>query len=92
MRADGRTGRIRREVPWPTRPLSHNYNNFRLTVDRLRPGGPPSDLVVLTDMDGTIAVSAYDAKLRLLWTHSEPRKKASLGHYVYPVDLNSGAT
>jgi hypothetical protein len=86
--ADGRTGRIIRQVAWPTQPLPHAYNNFRLAVGRLRPGGPPNDLVVLTDMGGTINVSAYSAKLQPLWTHTEHRQKDNFGHYVYPVDLD----
>ena len=86
--ADGRTGRPVREVPWPTQPLPHVYNNFRLAVGRLRPGGPPNDLVAFTDMGGTINVSAYDARLRPLWTHPEHRAKDNLGHYVYPIDLD----
>lgn len=85
--ADGRTGRIRRKTAWPTRPLPHAYNNFRLAIGHLR-AGPPSDIVVFTDMGGTINVQAYDQNLKSLWSHTETRKKDNLGHYVYPVDLN----
>ncbi|OUJ73685.1 hypothetical protein [Hymenobacter crusticola] len=85
--ADGRTGKIKRKVAWPTKPLPHVYNNFRLAIGKLHPG-TPNDLVVFTDMGGTINVQAYDTKLNSLWSHTEQRKKDNLGHYVYPVDLN----
>jgi hypothetical protein len=85
--ADGRTGRVRYRVPWPTRPLPHVYNNFRIAIGRLSPGRP-SDMVLLTDMGGTISVAAFDAQLRPLWNHVEEKKKDHLGHYVYPVDLD----
>ncbi|WP_188814769.1 hypothetical protein [Hymenobacter cavernae] len=85
--ADGRTGKIKRKVAWPTKPLPHVYNNFRLAVGKLHPGAP-NDLVVFTDMGGSINVQAYDAKLKSLWSHTEERKKDNLGHYVYPIDLN----
>jgi hypothetical protein len=63
------------------------YNNFRLAIGRLRPGRP-NQLVVFTDMGGTIKITAYTADLKQLWEHTEERKKDNLGHYVYPVDLN----
>jgi hypothetical protein len=85
--ADGRTGEIRRKTEWPTQPLPHVYNNFRIAIGRLRPGYP-SHIVVLTDMGGTISVAAYDAELNQLWNHVESKKKDHLGHYVYPVDLD----
>jgi hypothetical protein len=84
--ADGRTGAVRRRAPWPTRPLPHVYNNFRLAVARLA-SGRPRDLVALSDFGDTIVVAAYDAELRERWRHVETRKKDHLGHYVYPVDL-----
>ncbi|UOG75310.1 hypothetical protein MTX78_01630 [Hymenobacter tibetensis] len=85
--ADGRTGKVRRQTPWPTQPLPHVYNNFRLAVAKLHPDGP-NDLVVFTDMGGTITISAYSPALKPLWKHTETRKKDNLGHYIYPVDLN----
>ena len=85
--ADGRTGKVLRQVPWPTQPLPHVYNNFRLAVARLHPGAP-NDLVAYTDMGGTINVNAYAADLKPLWQHTEHRKKDSLGHYIYPIDLD----
>lgn len=84
--ADGRSGEIRHRTPWPTRPLPHPYNNFRLAVGRLAPGAP-RHVVVFTDAGGTISVTAYDASLNQVWQHTEAKKKDHLGHYVYPVDL-----
>jgi hypothetical protein len=84
---DGRTGKTIRRTPWPTRPLPHVYNNFRLAVARLRPGYP-SDLVLLTDTGGEISVTAYDRDLKQLWNHVEKLAKDHLGHFIYPVDLD----
>ena len=84
--ADGRTGKVRRQTPWPTQPLPHVYNNFRLAIAKLHPGSP-NDLVVYTDMGGTVNVNAYTADLKPLWQHTEHRKKDNLGHYIYPIDL-----
>lgn len=84
--ADGRTGAVKRRVPWPTRPLPHEYNNFRIAIGRLE-RGYPSHVLVFTDSGGEIGIHAYDAQLELLWKHTEHRKKDHLGHYVYPVDL-----
>jgi hypothetical protein len=86
--ADGRTGHIKRKTLWPTRPLPHVYNNFRLAVAKLHPDGP-NDIVVFTDMGGTITITAYSPALKQLWQHTETRKKDNLGHYIYPVDLNN---
>jgi hypothetical protein len=59
--ADGRTGKVRYRVPWPTRPLPHVYNNFRIAIARFSPGRP-NDVVLLTDMGGTIsATETYQA-------------------------------
>jgi hypothetical protein len=85
--ADGRTGRVLRRTSWPTRPLPHVYNNFRLAIAHLRPGYP-SDIVSLTDSGGEISVTAYDRDLKQLWNHVEKRKKDHLGHFIYPVDLD----
>ncbi|MGY2132279.1 FG-GAP repeat domain-containing protein [Hymenobacter sp. HD11105] len=86
--ADGRTGRILRKTLWPTQPLPHVYNNFRLAIAKLHLG-QPNDIVVFTDMGGTQNINAYTAALRPLWQHTERRKKDNLGHYIYPVDLNN---
>ncbi|HWV58629.1 MAG TPA: hypothetical protein VNZ57_14330 [Longimicrobiales bacterium] len=86
--ADGRTGEVVHRAPWPTRPLPHVYNNFRLAIGRLAPGGRPNHVVVFTDMGGEISIAAYDAELNQLWNHVEPRLKDHLGHYVYPVDVD----
>lgn len=85
--ADGLTGVIKKQVEWPTRPLPHVYNNFRLAIAKLT-SGSPNEIAVFTDMGGTINVNAYNADLKLLWVHTEQRKKDNLGHYIYPVDLN----
>ena len=85
--ADGYSGAIRHKVRWPTQPLPHVYNNFRLAIGKLT-AGRPNEIIVFTDMGGAINVNAYSATLRLLWQHSERRLKDHLGHYVYLVDLN----
>jgi hypothetical protein len=84
--ADGRTGRILRRTEWPTRPLPHDYNNFRIAIGKLAPGHP-SDILLLTDMGGSISVAAFDRELNLRWNHVETRLKDHLGHYLYPLDL-----
>jgi hypothetical protein len=84
--ADGRTGEIKHRTPWPTRPLPHEYNNFRLAIGRLSPG-EPHHVVVFTDSGGEISVSAYDHQLTQVWSRLEQKAKDHLGHYVYPVDL-----
>lgn len=85
--ANGQTGDIIRKIEWPTQPLPHVYNNFRLAIAKLTKGAP-KELVVFTDMGGTINVNAYNANLKMLWQHTEKRAKDNLGHYIYPVDIN----
>lgn len=85
--ADGHTGEIKNKTLWPTRPLPHDYNNFRLAIGKLKPGYP-NQILVLTDMGGTISIAAYDKALQQLWEHKEEKKKDHLGHYIYPVDLD----
>ncbi len=85
--ADGKTGAIRHKTEWPTRPMPHEYNNFRLAVGRLA-GDYPSNILAFTDSGGTISITAYTKDLRQLWQHVERKKKDHLGHYVYPIDLN----
>jgi hypothetical protein len=86
--ADGQTGKIKKQTDWPTKPMPHVYNNFRLAIAKLTPGAP-NELAVYTDFGGTVNVCAYDANLKQLWIHTENRKKDNLGHYIYPVDLNN---
>lgn len=86
--AEGTTGKIKFKTEWPTQPLPHAYNNFRLAVAKTK-AGKPNHLAVFTDMGNTINVNLYDNKLKKLWQHTEKRKKDNLGHYIYPVDLNS---
>jgi len=85
--ADGRTGTIIRKIEWPTKPLPHVYNNFRLAIAKLTKNAP-NELVVFTDYGGAININAYNANLEILWQHTENRKKDNLGHYIYPIDLN----
>ncbi len=85
--ADGQTGTIKQQIAWPTKPLPHVYNNFRLAIAKLTKGDP-NEIVVFTDMGGTININAYTADLQPLWVHTESRKKDNLGHYIYPVDLD----
>ncbi len=85
--SDGRTGAIKYRTEWPTRPMPHEYNNFRLAVAKLN-GDYPSNILVFTDSGGTISVTAYTKDLQQLWQHVENRQKDHLGHYVYAVDLN----
>lgn len=85
--ADGPTGTIKKQTEWPTKPLPHVYNNFRLAIAKLT-AGDPNELAVFTDYGGAMNISAYNADLKQLWNHTENRKKDNLGHYIYPVDLN----
>ena len=85
--ANGQTGEIIRKTEWPTQPLPHVYNNFRLAIAKLTKGAP-NEIAVLTDMGGTINTTIYDANLKLLWQHTEKRLKDNLGHYIYPVDID----
>lgn len=86
--ADGQTGYIKNKTEWPTQPLPHVFNNFRLAIAKLT-NNAPNELAVFTDMGGTININAYDGNLRLLWQHTEKRKKDNLGHYIYPVDFDN---
>ena len=86
--SDGRTGAIKYQTEWPTSPMPHEYNNFRLAVANL--SGPyPNNILVFTDSGGTISITAYSADLKQLWQHIEKKRKDHLGHYAYPVDLNN---
>ena len=85
--ADGQTGTIKKSTEWPTKPMPHVYNNFRLAIAKLTKG-QPNELTVFTDFGGGMTVCAYNADLKQLWIHKENRKKDNLGHYIYPVDLN----
>ncbi len=89
--ADGQTGHVKKQTEWPTKPLPHVYNNFRLAIAKLTKGDP-NEIAVFTDMGGTINVNAYTADLKPIWVHTENRKKDNLGHYIYPVDLNNDGT
>ncbi|PTQ94095.1 hypothetical protein C8P68_107160 [Mucilaginibacter yixingensis] len=85
--ANGMTGDIIRKVEWPTQPLPHVYNNFRLAIAKLTKGAP-NEIAVFTDMGGTINTTLYDSNLKLLWQHTEKRQKDNQGHYIYPLDID----
>jgi len=85
--ANGMTGDIIRKVSWPTQPLPHVYNNFRLAIAKLTKGAP-NEIAVFTDMGGTINTTLYDSNLKLLWQHTEKRQKDNQGHYIYPLDID----
>jgi hypothetical protein len=85
--SDGGTGAIKSKTEWPTRPMPHDYNNFRLAVAKLD-GDYPDDILAFTDSGGTISITAYSKDLKQLWQHVENRLKDHLGHYVYAIDLN----
>src|SRR5690606_1763822 len=72
--ADGRTGDVRHRTPWPTRPLPHVYNNFRLAVARLAPG-EPRHVVAYTDAGQEVAVTAFDHELRQIWDWRREMRK-----------------
>lgn len=84
--ADGETGEIIHQTEWPTAPLPHAYNNFRLAVGNLD-GSYPDNVIVYTDHGGQSNVSAYTSDLELVWQHKEEKEKDHLGHYVYPRDF-----
>lgn len=86
--ADGTTGAIKHQTPWPTVPHPHVYNNFRLAIGRLS-GDYPQNILVYTDCGARRqqTITAYTADLEQLWEHKEVRLKDHLGHYVYPHDF-----
>jgi len=85
--ADGKTGAIKRKTEWPTEPLPHVYNNFRLAIGKFTKESP-NGIAVLTDFGNTINVNVFNSELKQLWQHTEKRKKDNLGHYIYPIDLD----
>lgn len=85
--ADAQTGEIKKHTPWPTAPLPHAYNNFRICVARFAPGRP-GHILVYSDSGGQIVLQAYNSALEPVWRHTERRKKDHLGHYPYLKDLN----
>lgn len=84
--ADGMTGAIKHQTPWPTVPHLHVYNNFRIAIGRLS-GDYPQNVIVYTDCGRHQSVTAYTADLQQVWQHNEQRFKDHLGHYVYPRDV-----
>jgi hypothetical protein len=87
--ADGKTGDVIKQVPWPAPALPHVDNNYRMAVAKFhKDSDGPDSLLVLADTGGTINLAAYDLNLNLLWLHSEHRDKDYFGHYIYPYDVN----
>jgi hypothetical protein len=87
--ADGRTGDVIKQVPWPAPPLPHVDNNYRMAVAKFhKDSDGPDTLLVLADTGGWIGLTAYDKDLNLLWQHAEHRDKDYFGHYIYPYDIN----
>ena len=87
--ADGRTGDVIKQVPWPAPALPHVDNNYRMAVAKFhKDSDGPDTLLVLADTGGWIGLTAYDKDLNLLWQHAENRAKDYFGHYIYPYDIN----
>ena len=87
--ADGRTGDIIKQVPWPAPSLPHVDNNYRMAVAKFhKDSDGPDTLLVFVDTGGYISLTAYDKDLNQLWQHAEHRLKDYFGHYIYPWDIN----
>jgi hypothetical protein len=87
--ADGRTGDIIKQVPWPAPALPHVDNNYRMAVAKFhKDADGPDTLLVFADTGGWIGLTAYDKDLNMLWQHAEHRLKDYFGHYIYPYDVN----
>jgi hypothetical protein len=87
--ADGRTGEVIKQVPWPAPALPHVDNNYRMAVAKFhKDSDGPDTLLVFADTGGWIGLAAYDKDLNLLWQHAEHRDKDYFGHYIYPYDVN----
>ena len=87
--ADGRTGDVIKQVPWPAPALPHVDNNYRMAVAKFhKDSDGPDTLLVFADTGGWIGLTAYDKDLNLLWQHAEHREKDYFGHYIYPWDVN----
>lgn len=84
--ADARTGEIKQQTPWPTAPLPHAYNNFRIAIAKFAPGRA-AHILVYSDSGGAIILQAYNSALEPVWRHTEPKKKDHLGHYPYLKDI-----
>jgi hypothetical protein len=87
--ADGLTGNVIKQVPWPAPALPHVDNNYRMAVAKFhKDADGPDTLLVFADTGGWIGLTAYDKDLNLLWQHAENRLKDYFGHYIYPWDVN----
>jgi hypothetical protein len=70
--ADGRTGNVIKQVPWPAPPLPHVDNNYRMAVAKFhKDSDGPDTLLVFADTGGWIGLTAYDKDLNQLWQHAE---------------------
>jgi hypothetical protein len=87
--AEGLTGKVIKQVPWPAPALPHVDNNYRMAVAKFhKDSDGPDTLLVLVDTGGYISLTAYDKDLNQLWQHAEHRLKDYFGHYIYPWDVN----
>ena len=87
--AEGLTGKVIKQVPWPAPALPHVDNNYRMAVAKFhKDSDGPDTLLVFADTGGWIGLTAYDKDLNLLWQHAEHRLKDYFGHYIYPYDIN----
>jgi len=79
--ADGRSGAVIKQVPWPAPALPHVDNNYRMAVAKFhKDSDGPDTLLVFADTGGWIGLTAYDKDLNLLWQHAEHRDKDYFGH------------
>ena len=87
--AEGLTGKVIKQVPWPAPALPHVDNNYRMAVAKFhKDSDGPDTLLVFADTGGWIGLTAYDKDLNMLWQHAEHRLKDYFGHYIYPYDIN----
>jgi len=87
--AEGLTGKVIKQVPWPAPALPHVDNNYRMAVAKFhKESDGPDTLLVFADTGGWIGLTAYDKDLNQLWQHAEHRLKDYFGHYIYPYDVN----
>jgi hypothetical protein len=83
--AQAPTGTIQRKIDWPTPPLPHVYNNFRIAIARFH-AGHPDNLAVLTDSDFVKGDWRGDGTTELFWYkfHLDRQGKGTL-YFAEPV-------
>ncbi|MBP3331017.1 MAG: hypothetical protein J6K90_00420 [Tidjanibacter sp.] len=86
--ADGMTGKILQQTPWPTAPHPHVYNNFRLAVANTD-GIYPASVLLYSDCGRFMTYGIYDMQLNEKWRHEVNTKKDHLGHYFYAHDFTN---